>query len=337
MNRIGVVLNNIGSPESPEPDDVGRYLKEFLMDKEILTIPFLIRYPLVHFLIVPRRKFSSAAKYRKIWGLKKSPLIEISEDFCASLQTELGEKYAVQLGMVNGQPSIEKALLSLKKSGIQKIIFAPLYPQYAKATTFAATQKTKKIMKKIYGDISEMKVLNPFYNNDSFINLSAQKLKEDWVGNKWDHVLFSFHGLPESQIKKNAGCLVDLNCCDRPMACSMNCYRAQSIRTARSIAAAANLASADYTICFQSRLGPARWIGPSTTDVVKQLGQRGIRKILVQTPSFVADCLETLEEISIELKAEFIDHGGDDLKLVPCLNQDQSWVQKFALMIHDLK
>lgn len=337
MNKIGVILNNIGSPSSPQPEDVGNYLKEFLMDKEILTLPYIIRYILVHFIIVPRRKYFSAEKYKKIWGLKKSPLIEISEDFCAGVQRELGEKYVVQLGMVNGQPSIEQSLINLKASGVKEIIFAPLYPQYAKATTYASTQKTKAKLKKVFGEYADLKVLKPFYSNRGFIDLSAKKLMKEWNSGEWQHIMFSFHGLPESQIKKNEGCLVDSNCCQRANACEINCYRAQSVKTAELIAESANLKPNQYTICFQSRLGPAKWIGPSTINVVQQLAKNGYKKILVQTPSFVADCLETLEEVAIELKSEFKSYGGEDLKLVDCLNQDLSWVQKFAVLIQDLK
>lgn len=337
MNKIGVILNNIGSPSSPEPEDVGNYLKEFLMDKEILTLPYILRYILVHFIIVPRRKYFSAEKYKKIWGLKKSPLIEISEDFCAGVQRELGENYNVQLGMVNGQPSIEKALDNLKESGVGQIIFAPLYPQYAKATTYAATQKTKAKLKKVFGEYDNLKVLKPFYNHPGFIELSAKKLMKEWDSGQWQHIMFSFHGLPEAQIKKNQGCLTNLNCCQRANACEINCYRAQSIKTAELIAESANLKTNQYTICFQSRLGPAKWIGPSSIGVVQQLAQKGYKKLLVQTPSFVADCLETLEEVAIELKSEFKLHGGDDLKLVDCLNQDLSWVQKFTVLIQELK
>ncbi len=337
MSRIGVILNNIGSPESAEPEAVGTYLKEFLMDKEILTIPFLFRYMLVHWVIVPRRKFSSALKYKKIWGKTQSPLIEISEGFEAKVKTELGSQYEVQLGMVNGQPSLKTALSNLKLAGVQKIIFAPMYPQYAKATTYASTQKIKGLMKNYFDQAVPLSVLAPFYENSDFISLSAKKLRSDWDSKKWQHILFSFHGLPESQIKKVQGCLTTADCCERVEACALNCYRAQSVQTARLIAAAANLTKVQYTICFQSRLGPAKWIGPASVDVVKELGLKGVKRLLVQTPSFVADCLETLEEISIELEDEFKKHGGENLKLVPCLNQDADWAASFGLVRKHLK
>ncbi len=333
MSRVGIILNNIGSPESATPEDVGIYLKEFLMDKEIITLPYLLRYPLVHWLIVPRRKFSSALKYKKVWGQKKSPLIEISEAFSNGLQNVFGTDCRVELGMVNGQPSIERALKNFKKDGIDQIFFAPLYPQYAKATTFASTEKLKNIFKKIYGKESGLSVLKPFYDEPFFIRLSAQKLLADWQTKKYEHILFSFHGLPEAQIKKNQGCLTTTDCCARAEACAMNCYRAQSIKTANLIADKAGLTKDQYTICFQSRLGPAKWIGPASIDVVKILAHKGVKSLLVQTPSFVADCLETLEEISMELKDEFIHHGGENLKLVPCLNSDADWIDDFAGLV----
>lgn len=333
MNKIGILLNNIGSPSSTDPEDVGTYLKEFLMDKYIIEIPFLLRYILVHWIIVPRRKFSSALKYKKIWGEKKSPLIEISEQFCQKLQNELGGAYFVRLGMVNGAPSIESTLIEMREAGVEKIIFVPLYPQYARATSYAAEEKARKALAKIFKEEIPFFVLQPFYNSKAFILGSAEKLKQDWQSGKWQHLLFSFHGLPESQIKRNPGCLESSTCCDRAEACQMNCYRAQSLKTAELIAKEAGLTKDQYTICFQSRLGRAKWIGPATTDVAKKLAASGCKNLLVQTPSFVADCLETLEEIGLELKEDFIQDGGDNLKLVPCLNQDSSWVKDFAGLV----
>jgi ferrochelatase len=335
MSKVAVILNNIGSPESTSPEDVGVYLEEFLMDKEILTLPFLLRYFLVYFLIVPRRKFSSAEKYKKIWTGKKAPLIEISESFAERLQAELGPNYAVHLGMVNGKPSIQTALQKIKDQAAEKIVFAPLYPQYARATSYASEQKTIGLMKKLKMPLEKFKVVKPFYDSSVFVQLSAGKLKKDWSSGKWEYVLFSFHGLPESQIKKNPGCLADENCCARESACAMNCYRAQSLKTAELIAKHVGLTKDQYTICFQSRLGPAQWIGPASLDVVQDLAKRGKKKILVQTPSFVADCLETLEEIAMELKTEFIRAGGEDLQQVPCLNDEADWVKGFAGLVRN--
>lgn len=333
MNKIGVLLNNIGSPSSADPDDVGEYLKEFLMDKYIIEIPYLLRYILVHWIIVPRRKFSSALKYKRIWGEKKSPLIEISEEFCTKLQNELGDKYFVRLGMVNGTPSIEATLKEMRDIGVKKIIFAPLYPQYARATSYAAEEKTRKLVNKVFKNEISFSVLKPFYNAKAFISGSVEKLKQDWQTGKWQHILFSFHGLPESQIKKNSGCLERETCCERAQACEMNCYRAQSLKTAELIAKETGLTKDQYTICFQSRLGRAKWIGPATTDVAQNLAKSGCKNLLVQTPSFVADCLETLEEIGLELKEDFIHEGGENLKLVSCLNYDPSWVKDFAGLV----
>jgi ferrochelatase len=335
VKRIGIILNNIGSPASPEPHDVGNYLGEFLMDKEILTIPFIFRFILVHIGIVPRRRYASSKKYKKIWGKKKSPLIEISESFSEKLQATLGNQYFVQLGMRYAQPSLEKALNEMKSQDVEKIILVPLYPQYARATNFSAEEKTKEIASQIFGTSKNIQVIEPFYKLESFIELSAQKLKADWVTNQWHHILFSFHGLPQSQIKKNEGCLVDKNCCERTNACAMNCYRAQSIATAQLIAKNLGLTKDQFTICFQSRVGPAQWIGPASVDVVKQLGTVGFKKVLVQSPSFVADCLETLEEIAMELSDEFKANGGTDLKLIPCLNDDEAWVSGFAAFLKE--
>lgn len=336
MKRIGLILNNIGSPKSFQPDDVGQYLKEFLMDKEIIELPYLFRYALVHFLIVPRRKFSSAEKYRRIWGKTQSPLIEISEKFCNSLQVQLGANYQVELGMVNGNPSLEHALIQMRDQGIDEIIFAPLYPQYARATSFASESKIRGLLRKILKNRVNLKVLPPFYSTSAFIDASVDRLKQDWSSNQWQHVLFSFHGLPESQVKKNSGCLQSPDCCARLQACQRNCYKAQCLQTASLIAKQANLTKDQYSVAFQSRLGRAKWIGPAATDVAKHLAQSGCQNLLVQTPSFVADCLETLEEIGLELKDNFIQAGGKNLKLVPCLNDDTNWINQFAGLVKKL-
>ncbi len=336
MNRIGVILNNIGSPSESTPEAVGHYLNEFLMDEEILNLPFLIRYPLVRWLIVPRRKKYSAQKYQKVWINNKSPLISISERLCEKVQDQLGTEYLVRLGMRYSDPSIQSCLDEFKKNQIEQIYFAPLYPQYAKATTFSAIKKIEKL-KPSFKQFNQIKLMQPFFNQSEFIDLLSQKIASDWKTNDWQHILFSFHGLPESQVKKNQGCLIEKNCCERQIACDLNCYRAQCFATAGFIAEKLNLQQTQYTVCFQSRLGPARWIQPSSLNTVQKLASQGVKKVLVQSPSFVTDCLETLEEISIELKDEFIKQGGDDLKLVPCLNDDAEWAKVLADLIrHDL-
>lgn len=337
MKKIGLIINNIGTPDTYHPDDVGRYLKEFLMDKEIISIPFFVRYFLVHFIIVPRRRFASALKYKKVWGQSKSPLFEITESFAQKLKEVLPSNYHVELGMRYGNPSIQQALENLKNKQVDQIIFAPMYPQYAKATTYSAIEKLKMDMIRIFGSDQNLITVNPFYEKSVFIENSAIKLKKELSSGKWQHVLFSFHGLPESQVKKNPGCLATKNCCERVEACQINCYRAQCFASAKLIAANAGLSDDQYTVCFQSRLGPAKWIQPASSDVVVELANRGIKSVLVQTPSFVADCLETLEEIAIELKAEFVSQGGEDLKLVACLNDDEEWVRSFVEIIKDVK
>lgn len=334
MRKIGIILNNIGSPSDATPDAVSTYLKEFLMDKEIINSPFLIRFFLVNFLIVPRRKFASSLKYKKIWR-KESPLIEISKSFLQQVQEQLNlrndAEYVVRLGMRYGEPSIKSCLQDFKSQQITDVIFAPMYPQFAKATTFSAVQHAEKWVSEIYNRSAvRFKSVQPFYLLPGFIQLSAEKLRKDWQTNHWQHVLFSFHGLPESQIKKVQGCLSDSSCCEKQKACENNCYRAQCFKTAQLISQQLNLKSDQYTVCFQSRLGPTKWIQPASIDVVQQLAEKNIKNILVQTPSFVADCLETLEEISIELKNEFKSHGGNDLKLVDCLNADRDWAVEFA-------
>jgi protoporphyrin/coproporphyrin ferrochelatase len=237
----------------------------------------------------------------------------------------------VRLGMRYGEPSLKSCFLEMKNDGIEKFFLAPLYPQYAQATTSSAEKKFSYYTK-------DFQLLKPFYNNEDYIKVCSEKLQADWQTQKWQHILFSFHGLPESQVKKNRGCLQSENCCVQAQACEKNCYRAQCFATARLIASNLNLLKSQYTVCFQSRVGPAKWIQPSTLDTVKVLAAKGVKSLLVQSPSFVADCLETLEEVAIELKDEFKEVGGQDLKLVPCLNDDASWVKVFSqIVLNELK
>ena len=326
--KTGIIINNIGTPEDPTPEAVGAYLKEFLMDKEIINLPYLLRYALVHWIIVPRRKFQSAARYQQIWGKNKSPLMEITESFCKKLQTELGENFIVTIGMQFGSPNVGQAIKKLVDSGVDQIIFAPMYPQYANVTTGGASALFNRLVRT--NKQIKSQIVPPFFNQDSFLKTSADLLKAEWQTGNYQHVVFSFHGLPESQVKKNKSCELNNQCCNSELQTSPGCYRQQCLTTAKLIAARTGLTTKDYSVAFQSRLGSAEWIKPYTSDVVKELAQKNIKNILLQTPSFVADCIETLEEISVELKEEFQKAGGEKLQAIPCVNDNDQWVRDFA-------
>lgn len=306
-----VILVNVGTPQSPEPDDVGIYLKEFLMDENIITIPRPFRDILVKGLIVPKRKFSSSEKYKKIWTSAGSPLLVESKALQKKLQIFLGNDWNVEIGMQVGKPAL-KEILEQQKSDIY---FCPLYPQYATATTGSALSAVKD---------KNVRVLKPFYNADWFIKAQAANIQK--VLKPQDHLLLSYHGLPISQLKqKNSFCYQSADCCLKHNSCEMNCYKAQCLKTTDLLKK--ELGLKEVSTGFQSRLGRAKWIEPSTEQVMRSLVDKGVRHLKVACPSFVADCLETLEEIGIELKNEFISLGGESFELIPCVNDSDIFVK----------
>ncbi len=332
MEKTGVLLNNIGSPNSAERRDVKKFLAQFLMDEDVISLPWFFRFILVRGLIVPLRGYSSSEKYKKIWLHEGSPLIVHTRRFAQRLQQALGENYDVQLGMRYGEPSIESAMKEFKNKGIQKVIFAPLYPQYAAATTLASQKEFKRVVAELKPKSNlNFKVvdLKPFYQESFFQNFWLRQLKTQ-SSQSWDHVLFSFHGLPESQVRKTPGCLENATCCEQKERCALNCYRAQCFQTAYKIAEQAGLKKNDYTITFQSRLGRAKWIQPYTEATLKALATNGKKKILILSPAFVADCVETLEEIQLELREKFIAWGGEELNQISCPNDDLIYSNGFA-------
>lgn len=327
MSRIGIILNNIGTPESPHPRDVGSYLSEFLMDPNVITLPYPFRFFLVKALIVPLRSRTSGKKYKSIWTDEGSPLLVYTEKLKTKLQAELGPDYSVKIGMRYGKPSIQQAVKELEQENIHKVIFAPLYPQYAEATTGSNVSYFKKLTAKSHFNSY---VLPPFFAKDYFLNPQTEIIKASLADTPCDHLLFSYHGLPEDQVKKVQGCLENASCCQRKEACDLNCYKAQCHRTSEALAKRLGLPPDKWSTSFQSRLGPAKWIGPATTDEVQRLSQNGIKRLTVACPAFVTDCLETLEEINIELRHLFLSSGGESFTQTPCLNDHNSWVSEFS-------
>jgi len=325
MSKVGIILNNIGTPLSPETKDVSAYLKEFLMDPNVIGLPYPFRFLLVHGLIAPFRSRSSGAKYKSIWSQQGSPLLVHTENLRKKLQQELGPEFSVKIGMRYGKPSIEEAIKELESENIRKVIFAPLYPQYAEATTGSNTTHYKKLTRQ---QQFNTKFLESFYHRDFFLNPLSEVLKKHFPDNqKPQFVLFSYHGLPESQIKEVHGCLENPHCCQRKEACDLNCYKAQCHKTSEGLAKKLDLEHGTWATSFQSRLGPSKWIGPATTHEVQRLAKEGIKNLFVATPAFVTDCLETLEEINIELRQEFLSLGGETFTLAPCLNDHETWVK----------
>ena len=311
-----VILVNVGTPNSPEPEDVGIYLKEFLMDENIISIPRPFRDILVKGLIVPRRKFSSSEKYKKVWTEKGSPLLFESESLKNKLQNYLGQDWNVEIAMQVGEPRL-RDVIRRHSSERSDLYFCPLYPQYATATTGGA-------LKTLDDQGQQARVLKPFYSASWFIKAQAENIRKKMT--EKDHLLLSYHGLPISQLKeKNSTCYKTNNCCKQGNTCEINCYKAQCLKTSELLKKELNLT--EVSIGFQSRLGRAKWIEPSTEDVVAHLLAKRIKHLKVACPSFVSDCLETLEEIGMELRQKFLSNGGESFELIRCVNDSDLFVQ----------
>ncbi len=333
--KTGVILFNIGTPRSYEVNDVKEYLLEFLMDKDVINLPFFIRWPLVHGLIVPKRAPFSAENYKKVWMKEGSPLWVYSKHFADKLQSEMGPNYSIKLGMRYSEPSIEHALQELASEKVDFIVLVPMFPQYAEATTGSVLKEFERAKKK-HGIHIPTKTLRDFYQDESFIAPFVEILKESLAGQDIDHYLFSFHGLPESHVRKNEGCLRSEDCCFEQSACEKPCYRAQCFSTATKIAERLNLQDSHWSVSFQSRLGRAEWLKPSTEHSLEILAKTDKKNVAVICPSFVADCIETLEEIAMGGAETFKHAGGQNLYVIPCVNEDQRWVKGFASLLEQV-
>lgn len=332
--KTAILFINLGSPDSCEVADVRKYLGEFLMDEDVITAPFPIRWLLVNGIIKPFRSPQSAEKYKSIWLKEGSPLQVISERFCQRVKEHL-KSSDVYFSMRYGTHSISKALGEMLKKRFDRILVIPLYPQFAQATTGSS-------LKEFYKSLAELRVQNwnplavindPFYSKDFFTKSIAAKIKPELKSDS--HILFSYHGLPVSQVRKTAQCCADISCDSCQTGLEKNCYRAQCLKTSELIVKELGLHSNQYTNSFQSRLGPSKWLEPSTDMTLKELPVKGVKNLVVCCPAFVTDCLETLEEINIHGRKTFIEAGGESFQYIPCLNDDESWVQAFCKEITD--
>jgi len=329
--KKALLLNNLGTPDAPEPEALARYLKEFLMDEDVITIPYPIRWFLVNLIIVPRRKYESAKNYQKVWTERGSPLMLHTEDLTAKLQSAL-DGWRVDFCMRYGKPSIASKVAELAKEGVEEIHFLPLYPQFAKATTGSAIKKFQEVMQS-YPHI-QTKILGAFYFHEDYLEASKQVYETSLPHKNFDHYLFSFHGLPKKDVMRGEGkghCMVKENCCFIECEQNKNCYVSQCKKTA--VAIAKKMGIENYTICFQSRLGPTEWVKPYTEDTVIELAKQGVKSVAVFSPAFVADCIETIEELSMGLKETFEEHGGKELFVAPCLNASDEWVHALTKIV----
>jgi ferrochelatase len=333
----GVLLLNLGSPDAPGTEEVRRYLGEFLMDPYVIDIPWLARFLLVKGVILRTRPEKSAEAYRSIWTERGSPLVFHSEDLAKKVQAELGEEFRVRSVMRYGRPSVGDAFESMVREGITSIVVLPLYPQEAGATTLSSREWVKREAKRV-GYSGRLEFVPAFFSRGEFIQAFARNVRESLDGFGAERVLFSFHGLPERQIRKaervRGSCLSSVGCCETLNERNRTCYRAQCFATAYAIAEAAGIGRERMDIAFQSRLGRTPWIRPYADERLMDYANEGIKKVLVVSPSFVADCLETLEELGIRAREDF-ERSGGELRLVECPNSDPVWAAGVANWVRE--
>ena len=336
MKKKGVLLVNLGTPNSFSVRDVRKYLREFLMDKRVIDISYLGRWLLVNFIIAPFRSPKSAAEYQKLFDEKGSPLQYMTAELCEKVQRKMGDSFVVSYAMRYQNPSIETALYQLRKQCITSLHVIPLFPQYASASTGSVIEKVMSMVSK-WQVIPNIKFTSRFLENELFIQTIVEQGRELTKKKNYDHYLFSYHGLPERQIKKSSvGNYCQLKkCCFKSNEKNHFCYRAQCFETTRLIANSLNISQENYTVCFQSRLGKDPWIKPYTDKVLESLAQKGTKKILVFSPAFVSDCLETTVEVGDTYRNRFLALGGEEWDLVPSLNIKESWVQCLYQLIKE--
>lgn len=327
MTKKGVLLINLGSPDSTKTKDVKKYLDEFLMDERVIDIPYWKRFLLIKGIILNTRPKKSAKAYKKIWLKEGSPLIVISKQFKEKVTKKT--HIPVALGMRYGTMSIKNAIQELTDQGVEEILLIPLYPHYAMSSYETVVEKAKEINRKFFPSI-KMDILPVFYNNKDYIKAMSNNLKNHLKDFDYDHILFSYHGIPERHILKSdttkSHCKIDGTCCNTPSKAHQTCYRHQCLETTKSIVKSLGLKDGSYSNSFQSRLLKDPWLKPYTDFELKRLPKEGVRNLAVITPAFVADCLETLEEIAIEGKIQFLENGGYNFKHIPCLNDNNYWV-----------
>jgi protoporphyrin/coproporphyrin ferrochelatase len=326
MKKATVLLVNLGTPDSPSVSDVRSYLSQFLNDPRVIDIPWLLRKILVNLIIVPFRAPKSAKIYKELWTEQGSPIIIHGESVKRLLQEKLGEEYNVELAMRYKNPSVPSVLEKIRKTNPNKIIVLPLFPHYASASTGSALQEVMDVIRK-WWVIPELSFISQYWDHQGYINAFVDRGKQyDWKD--YDHVLFSYHGLPERQVDKvyDEGLCNEKHCESEITEENKYCYKATCFATTRLFTAALGIPEDRYTVCFQSRLDK-NWLEPFSDKVVEEQAKKGAKKLLVFSPAFVADCLETTIEIGEEYQEIFEEHGGEKVQLVESLNDHPLWIE----------
>ena len=333
--KTGVLLVNLGTPDDPGRGAVYRYLKQFLMDPRVIDYPWLPRTLLVKGIIAPFRSGSSSKLYKMLWTEEGSPLKVYGERVAEGVQQLLGDDYVVELAMRYQNPSVGHAVGKLMKQQVSEIIVFPMFPQYASATTGSVHEEVMRVLAK-EEIIPNVRLINSYYDNEALIDIFADNAKQFDL-DTYDHIIFSYHGLPQRQLRKgdptNAHCTRKENCCQQLNVVNQFCYSAQCHATTRAIASKLSLPQERFTTTFQSRLGPEEWAKPYTIKVIEHLAEEGAKRLLVFSPAFVADCLETIIEIGTEYQEEFEEMGGEHVDLVPSLNDDPQWIKAVADLV----
>jgi protoporphyrin/coproporphyrin ferrochelatase len=329
-----IILMNLGSPDSTSVKDVRNYLSEFLMDERVIDSPYLVRSVLVKGLITPFRAPKSAEAYRSIWTKEGSPLVAITRQLGEAVQKEVD--IPVEIAMRYGNPSMKAAYDKLLREhpGIREVVLFPLYPHYAMSSYETAVVHAREVHKRGNYPFG-IKIIEPYYNHPLYIEALSESIKQ--YLNNGGHLLFSYHSIPERHIQKSdvtgKHCLKSADCCSVASPAHKYCYRHQCFETTRLVTERLGLSKDKYSVSFQSKLGRSEWLKPATTLRMQQMPAEGIKDLLVTSPAFVSDCLETLEELAIREKENFLSAGGNSFTFIPCMNTQPAWVKAVAHLV----
>jgi len=332
----GIMLMNLGSPDSTAVKDVKSYLLEFLMDERVIDFPFILRSLLVKGIIVPFRASKSAEAYQTIWTKEGSPLVEMTRQVKDALEIQMKEPVEIAMRYRHPRPEAAFEALLKRQPGLQEVIAVPMYPHYAMSSYETAVEQVKEIHKKNNYPYS-LKIVKPYYNHPAYLEALVDRIRP-FLKEDYDHILFSYHGIPKRHIKKSditgKHCLTCNDCCNVPSEAHAYCYKHQCFTTTRLVTEKLNIPSDKYSNSFQSRLGSG-WLEPFTDKRLEELPKEGKKKILILCPAFVSDCLETLEEIAERGKESFMEGGGTAYTMIPCLNNHPLWINALEQLVNE--